>query len=429
MAINYVNRKLLLIGSFFSILLTGCNTALVTPDFSVMSNKYSQLAEQYSINMNFANILRSASNRPLVFYDLPNIIGTGNINNSIGLDATLTNPVSGYYGPGLWSGMINAMYPSANTGFSNSFNFTQSSLDNSIFWEGFMRTIPLSSVKYFQDNQAPREVLYSLVVNEIIVTQPDGTKKVLINSPIFNSYPEFKNELYKLIESGLTIEQSFSLVADGNPMNMTELKKLYGADPAKTLRYQRGMDLLKVGDNLYQVLQAVPVYELCVGQDKYSNFVKKGKSDRIFCQSPVQLSQASQETANSNAKLEQKLKPSLTLTFRSTASIYTFLGQVLLTQNMENPMMVTLPPTETKLIPMLDGKPEKNRYALLVSNVDDSSGKPAFAKVEALSNGKTYTIPMADNGYSTLTMHMLAVFQALAKSPNAIPSSPAVLVK
>lgn len=425
MTTNCIHRKLLLIGSLFSILLTGCNSTLVTPDFSVMSNKYSQLAEQYSINMNFANILRSAANRPLVFYDLPNIIGTGNINNSVGLNATLTNPASGYYGPNLWSGMINALYPSANTGFNNSFNFTQSSLDNSIFWEGFMKTIPLSSVKYFVDNQAPKEVLYSLVVNEIIVTQPDGTKKVLVNSPIFRTYPEFKNELYRLIQSGLTIQQSFSLIADGSPMNMADLKKLYGSDPANTLRYQRGMDLRKVGDNLYQVLRAIPVYELCMEQDQYANFVKKGKADKIYCQPPFQMSE---ETTHSKAKVEQKLKPSLVVTFRSTASIYTFLGQVLVAQNLENPLLVTLPPIESALIPV-SAKPEKNRYALLVSNVDDSSGRPNFATVEALSDGKTYTIPMADSGYSTLTMHMLAVFQALAKSPNAIPASPAVLVK
>ena len=425
MSKTYMYRKLLIIGSFFSVLLTGCNSALVTPDFSVMSNKYSQLAEQYSINMNFANILRSAANRPLVFYDLPNIIGSGNINNSVGVNGTLTNPTSGYYGPNLWSGMINALYPSVGTGFNNSFNFTQSSLDNSVFWEGFMKTIPLSSVKYFVDNQAPKEVLYSLVINELMITQPDGSKKALINSPIFNTYPEFQKELYQLIHSGLTVQQSFSLIADGSPMSMADLKKLYGSDPAQTIRYQRGMDLQKVGDNLYQVLRAVPVYELCIERDGYSNFVRKGPGGKLYCQPPFQISETS---ANSKNTAEQKTKPSLMVSFRSTASIYTFLGQVLVAQNLEKPIMVTLPPTESKLVlPAIES--EKNRYALLVSNVDDTSRRPAFATVEALSDGRTYTIPMADNGYSTLTMHMLAVFQALAKSPNAIPSSPAVLVK
>ena len=86
--------------------------------------------------------------------------------------------------------------------------------------------------------------------------------------------------------------------------------------------------------------------------------------------------------------------------------------------------MVTLSPTATTF----NSKTDKlNQYALLVVDKDKPTKKP-FAAIEGL-DGDVYSIPSENNGYSALSIKLLAQLMSLQKIPGSIPASPSVLLK
>ena len=186
-----------------SAILSGCGSA-GAPDFSQMSAKYANILEQYQINMIFQNILRSSENRPVSFLDMPTINGSGSITTTPYASAFFTGGILPYNSSYLpINGGLNSITPGISLSVGNTFNFTQSSLDNAVFWKGYLNELPIEMVKYFEHNHIPKEVLLSLVVDEIIITQPDGAQTYLINNPLRPDYPEFQKRLYKLISYGL----------------------------------------------------------------------------------------------------------------------------------------------------------------------------------------------------------------------------------
>jgi hypothetical protein len=200
--VNTMLKKL----AYFAILLitlSGCTTP-VTPDFSAMSAKYANILEQYQINMIFQNIIRASQNRPVSFLDMPNINGSGSISVSPSVNGIFAGgvfPASAIYQS--IGGGLNSVTPGASASFGNTFNFAQSSLDNATFWKGFLTEIQPDIVKYFMYDQIPKEVLFSVVVQEIIIVRPNGEVITFQNNPTRVNYPQFQEHLYKLIDMGL----------------------------------------------------------------------------------------------------------------------------------------------------------------------------------------------------------------------------------
>ena len=102
---------------------------------------------------------------------------------------------------------ITSISPSLNLSFGNSFNFSQSSLDNATFLMGFLSPIPIGNAKFFISDNLPREVMFSLVISAIEIKQADGKSVKYINNPLLPEYPQFQAELYKLLSYGLTVEE------------------------------------------------------------------------------------------------------------------------------------------------------------------------------------------------------------------------------
>ena len=130
--------------------LSACGSA-TTPDFSQMSAKYANILEQYQINMIFQNIVRSSENRPVSFLDMPSITGSGSISNSPSVSGLFTGgiiPANATYLP-INGGLAN-IAPSTTFTVNNTFNFSQSSLDNAVFWKGYLNILPIQTVKYFE---------------------------------------------------------------------------------------------------------------------------------------------------------------------------------------------------------------------------------------------------------------------------------------
>ena len=405
--------KLLKIGILSAILLSGCTTP-VTPDFSAMSKKYANVLEQYQIDMIFTNIIRASLNRPLSFLDMPNITGTGSVLTIPTISTTFGG--TGPFVASPLSGALGLVTPSLSMQVGNSFNFSQSSLDNSAFWKPFLTPIQLDAVKYFLNNHIPKEVILSMVVDEIVISYPDGSQKKLLNSPLRAEYPEFQKAMYQLLGYGLNVQQSLNETYEGQPMTVAQLEKNYGAGYVNLLA-GHGMKVIPANKSsgnsqaTYQIIKTTPVLKICSNQNQFRNDIIKNYGGDLLCQ-PL---------AKSSANLAKE--PQTTFTFRSVKNIYDFLGQVTDAQLANPPYLVTLLPSENTIAKR---STESNRYALLVVNRNKDG--ETFSTMEAL-NSKTYSIPSENNGYSTLVINILAQFQGLAKSPGSIPSSPAVLIK
>lgn len=414
MALKNPLKKLPLAGLFALLTLGGCTTP-VTPDFAAMSKKYANILEQYQIDMIFTNIIRSSMDRPLSFLDMPNITGTGSITINPSLSTSFLG-MGSMYVPQNLSGVLGTVVPSIGMQAGNSFNFSQSSLDNSLFWKSFLTPIELQSSKYFLHNHIPKELIMSLIVDEIVFTSPDGKQKVLINNPLRPEHPEFQKELYRLISYGITVQNTFNTIDEGAPMTEKELEKNYGANP-KQLLAQNGMQLKQVSASpvaRYQIVKLQPVYKLCIDKNEFENFVKQNYGSGLLCKESDAVQAATQNKTK---------EPRVEFSLRSTKNIYDYLGQVVHAQLANPPYLVTIPASDGTFVK----KPnESNRFALLLVN-QNASGK-TFASMDSL-DGISYSIPQENNGYSTLVINLLAQFQTLAKSPGSIPSSPAVLIK
>jgi hypothetical protein len=401
------------------LVLNGCGSA-TAPDFSAMSSKYANTLEQYQINMIFQNILRSSEDRPVSFLDMPTINGSGSITATPYASAFFSGGILPYNASYLpISGGLNSITPGVSLSVGNTFNFTQSSLDNAVFWKGYLSELPIEMVKYFENNHIPKEVLLSLVVDEIIITQPDGSQTYLINNPLRPDYPEFQKRLYKLIGYGLGAYLVDTSQKIGPPASMSSLKANFGGN---TLEAMKSADIIlqKVGlpsELIFQPIQVSKKYKLCINANKYENFVREEFGDELFCQETL-----AQELKKGN--LTKKALPKAEIRIRSTNNIFEFLGQVVKAQLADPPYMLTLPPTATTFN---SNKKTSNEYALLVVDKDKPQTRP-FSTIEGL-DGSVYSIPSQNNGYSPLAIKLLSQFMSLQKIPGSIPASPSVLLK
>ena len=395
------------------LLLNAC-TSPITPDFSGMSSKYALLLEQYQINGLLLNIVRAGNNRPLSFLDIPNITGTGSVSITpsigaswYGIGNTIANAT-----PSLYLGGTTVL-PMAT--FGNSFNFSQSSLDNAIFTKGFLSNITLEAMQYFSRHHIPRELMFTLLVDSFEYQVDNAPPEIFMNNPELPDYQKFQDQMYRILKYGLIVSSSSSNIKDGELQSEAQLVKQYGAQYESVLE-NRGVEIKLVSTklNTYQLYKKKDFFRLCMKQGKLTEQARREFSPDTFC-SP------SPRYVKNNLS---KGKINLQVNLRSTFDVFMFLGQLVKVQNATQPTMVKLPPIASYPEDRLD---ETNQYAVLVVNKNKSID-PVFAKVEVL-NGDTYSIPEQNSGYSTLVINLVSQLLTLNKVPGSIPSSPAVLIQ
>ena len=410
--IIYLIKRALLGISVLGIL-TSCTTP-VTPDFTEMSANYAGILEQYQLNSILINIIRASSERPLSFLDIPSINGSGNVTTTPSLNASLNGLIGGVAG-GVTG--INSISPGLSLSFGNSFNFSQSSLDNATFLRGFLSPIPVETAKFFISDNLPREVMFSLVIAAIEIKQADGKSVKYINNPLLPDYPEFKAELYKLLSYGLTVDQVQDEPKKATPhSNGVEPRFPQPGNPFPSYPGMGGYGGMGGGyggvGGMYGQSQPQAHYKVCVDENKFANFVKQEFSPGIFCR------------ASAGSSNKKGSKAELILTIRSTHSVFEFLGQVVAAQNQAVPYIVTLPPSDSTR-PRKAG--QENQYALLVVRKNDPSSK-SFASIKNL-DGDIYSIPSESNGYSAMVIRIISQLLSLNKIPGSIPSSPGILLR
>jgi hypothetical protein len=401
-------------------ILSGCSSTL-TPDFGEMSAKYANTLEQYQINMIFQNILRSSANRPVSFLDMPTINGSGSIGITPSVSALFTGgaiPYNASYN--VIQGGLSYATPSTSLTLNNTFNFTQSSLDNSLFWKGYLGELPKETVKYFSHNHIPKEVILSLVVDEIELIQANGKSTVLVNNPLRPEHAKFQQYLYKLIDDGLTATLIDTSEKLGPPLTMEKITPRFG-EKAFTMFKDANITLKqmdKTQNPTYQPIQVSSKYKLCINTDNYANFLPtKYYGVTIYCEDDL----SDDLKSTSAAKKQQS---TLIVRIRSTNNVFEYLGQVIRAQHADKPYIVTLPPSANTFN---TNRGPLNHNALLIVDKDKPTTKP-FAIIEGL-DGSTYSIPNDNNGYSSLAIKLLAQLMSLQKIPGSIPASPSVLLK
>ena len=406
--------------SVMGLLLGGCASTF-TPDFSEMSAKYAYSLEQYQTNSIFQNILRSADNRMVSFLDMPTINGSGAIGVSPSVGALFSGgsaPLNAGYN--VIQGGLSTVTPSAALTLNNSFTFTQSSLDNAVFWTSYLNELPKETVKYFSHNHIPKEVIMSMVVDEIEIFQPNGKSTVLINNPLRPEHAQFQQYLYKIIGDGFTAQLIDASEKLGPPLTVDKVVPRFG-DQAFSMLKDSNIQLKQVGDSknpLYQPTQVSRKYKFCITSDQYANFLPVKKyGETLYCED-------NNEEDLLKTSVAKKQQPTLIVRIRSTNNIFEYLGQVVKAQLADKPYVVTLPPSASTFN---NNKGTLNRDALLIVNKDKPTPRP-FAMIVG-RDGSTYSIPSDDNGYSPLTIKLLSQLMSLQKLPGSIPASPSVLLK
>lgn len=396
-----------------TLLISGC-TSPYAPDFVAMSSKYVNLLEQYQANMIFTNIIRSSQDRPISFLDIPTISGSGGITQGGNIGGSTGSLVGNQ---SVFDLAANSLSLGYSFGFSNSFNWSQSSLDNQTFWKNFVTPLPISAAQYARHSNLPRELVATLSIASIQITHPDGREKLLLNSPQRPDYEKFQNQLYKLINLGLGPQLSFTETNIGEPISERDLLTKYGSKPDYNLAKEGlvAVEISNAPEKRYQIQKLTPIYKLCIPQARFSNLVLQEYGPNLYCQESLEIQAA---LKNSNTL------PTLTLTVRSSKEVYEFLGEVAALQLVDEPKIILVPPTKNTFVKNPNAK---NAFAILVIEKNNPSGRK-LAQYDSLDDN-SYSIPMKDNGYSNVVMNLLTQFLTLAKTPGSIPTPPVVLVR
>lgn len=417
-------------GFLLSAILTGC--ASVPPDFSDMSQSYQKSIEKYQNNNFLLNIVRSSKEMPLSFIDIPSVIGTGNITGTAGLSGIFYSNSAGGGLSGIFSAATGSYTnPSLGLSLGRSFNFTQSSLANAQFQKEFLSIIPIETINFFARHHIPPELIFSLTIDSIEVSKPDGTTKIFFNNPTSANFAEFQTLIRQLIQYGLTTE----IVKTENPIGPAlDVRKMGATLPQTILQYigsknSNRLDFKPASDknpNLYQFTQEVATARLCFAAYKNIQAVIREFGESMLCQNPLGTAKQKTERLGITGTLSpNKDKTSLAVKIRSNRDVYHFLGEVLIAQIQATPRMTYLEPT------VISNQQKKSlneeQVPLLVINKNPPTGTKSIATIDY--DGDTYSIPAENNGYSALVVDVLSQFLNLNKIPGSIPASPAVLVQ
>ena len=381
---NNSNRTNFLILICF-ILLSGCST-VSPPTFEEQSATYSRTMEQYKINSIFTNIVRSSEDRPLAFVDIPSVLGNARTASTIG--GTLGFATAG----DLWNGLgltdLDSIEISPSQVYSEGFTFTQSSMDNSVFWSEMLIRIPIQKLVYFQGNSYPEEMLFNLLIDEFFILKENGDTERLANNFTKPSYEKFRRLFKFLIER---IEIVAKQKEDSSKSNFGHISsKVKGT----------GEDL---------------VARICISEKPLSDSEFKFHTD-AYCENGVE---------------KEFGKDKLVIILRSVKGIFEYLGQVVEAQSWDNPIYVDLKePIDAFGQTRMKEKHTKNnsKRLFVVERDSDSDPKLSYAFTEDM-HGNRFIIPSQDAGYSKKVVSFLSELLILINVPGSAAPQPGVLIR
>jgi hypothetical protein len=387
-------------------------------DLNQEAEAHSNFLEQYQIKSIFHNIIRAAYNEPLSFMTIQGVSGGFNNSLSISPGTTVGNTTMGAI-----TGNVNPLSLGAQAQDGNTANYNINVLDSALFAQYYLAKIPEEYSEYFSDNHRPKELVHTLLIDSITITSKSGSKKTYINNPLLVNYQEFQDQLYQLIRYGLTpykFNASYELV--GPPISESSLIKAYGPNFRNVLsgegflvRPSSTKDANgSAGQNFQIIRKGGSNLALCIPRGQNDQQVMNSHGPSLYCET------------NSDpfvGKLEQADERKVSIVFRSTNQVFDFLGQVVRAQ-LDNPSYtVTLPPI---ISPALYRVPRSSYELFPVKEVIGYSFND-YAKITTLM-GKSYAIPLENDGYARMTLKMVSQLLKLNYQPGVLPQNPAPII-
>lgn len=418
-------RMMKLVPLLFISVLSGCAGLTNSTSFREMSSAYREVLEQYANDNVLLNIVRSSKSMPVSFLDMPSVMGSGGISNSLQAGPSIYgvapgSSLAGFFTPTGGSGVSAGVSLAVN----NSFNFTQSSLDNASFMVSFLSDLKPGAIASLLNSQsATRDVLFSLAIESIEGQDPQGkTVAKFYNDPYSPKFIEFQRTLYNLVRAGISVEQTQTMMPVSAPMDAeTVNRNMQGVAAAQNIPMTALVPTkLAGGRDGFQLMRMMPPEaRICLEQRAADEQLSFRVAQSAYCKS----SKASDAVVNSS-------KPEVTLIIklRSVRNVFEFLGALVNLQNGPEPRMIKvvdsgkLAENVTLEQILAQSKP------LFVVNKGSASND---SMISVTYQGTTYSVPKDDNNatYTNQVLVMLSQMLTLTKVPGSIPLSPAVLIK
>lgn len=416
-------------------LLFGCTT-VQSSNFKDMSAAYREVIEQYANDNILLNIVRASKNMPMSFLDIPSVVGTGYLTGSANLSANVitSDPtsVTGFFSAGRYGAISSSYSPSVGMSVSNSFTFTQASLDNAQFMSAFLKEVPLDTINFRgTESDLPKAVLYSLLIDNVQLRSDDD--EIIAswrNDPLGQSYKNFQELFYLLIDIGVTTE----VKVDETPIGplITEQQMLSNLNSVTDVASKPGSGLtfakrIVNGKIFYQLIRLSSQTRLCVNKYRAQKILGDVLSSSSYCaDSPKILGSTSDYKdflRRVDSRYAQRKNLQLLIKLRSTGNVFDYLGQVLNAQTQTNSFLVTI---RTPHSP--SGKHTKvwGEYPLLKIYKNIRPDDPIYS---VNYRGDVYSVDGDDSSFSSKVLEFVYTLIAATKIPGAVPATPAIVVR
>lgn len=409
-------KLVFIIATSFFLISCGTLSNMMPKNLNEEAEQHSNFLQKYQINSIFHNIIRAAYNEPLTFMTIQGV--SGGFSNALSI-----TPNSGIGASGSITGNVNPLAVTATAQDGNTANYNINVLDSALFSQYYLAKIPVEYSEYFTDNHRPTELVHSLLIDSITITNSKGSKKTYINNPLLVNYPEFQDQLYQLIGYGLApykIDASYELV--GPPVSEASLIKNYGPNFRNTLNSEGLLvrpSITKTSNSStgqnFQLIRKIGTHvALCIPRGPNDDQVKKTHGASLFCETHADpfVSQ-----------LEQADDRKVSITFRSTNQVFDFLGEVVRAQLDVPSYMVTLPP----ISPAITLRVPRSSYELFPVKEVSSYDTNNYAKITTIL-GKTYAIPLDNDGYARMTLKLVSQLLKLNYQPGVLPQNQSPII-
>lgn len=418
-------KKIFVIYSVIQVLLSGCST--VAPDFNQMTAAYSATIDEHDRNSLLLNLLRSANSLPVQFTSIPSVIGTGTVITSAGVSKGISTVIDPSVGGFFTAAKSSSSSISAGFGTQRTFNFTLSTLDNSLFTQGFLSEITIDRLRLLSTSQEiSKDLLYTMVVSSIDVNPQLKKNNRYINDMVGNNFVNFKSRMQFLVDVGLTTEQTQSRVPLGPPLTRLEAATMTNSLANLGLSLSTsGIRIAPVpsSKDQYQAFQTLPTTKYCISLPATASSLTDIFSPGARCTSEVSQEnlQIPDFSLVKNYVNQSNKQLTFSLNIRSTRDIFRYMGQIINLQLKEgNSNLIKIRDvasdgkvSEVPLIVVRKGIPSKDIKVIARTNYFDED----------------YYIPQVDSGMSAEVINLLSVLVTLNKIPGSVPTSPGILIR
>jgi hypothetical protein len=202
----------------------GLTSCAVVDQYSARAVVYNLQAEQAQEQALLLNVVRASLRRPMQFTGLQSITGTASASGSItgGSTSTRQTPYISLFGltPPSSSTLLSSVFGSnigGTASMSGGPTFSVPVLDTQEFYQGFLRPIPGQLLDLYIQYGYPRDVLFNVMIEKILIKRLDGPCRAEVHTPecemtIRNYAPEdvslklFQGMIGYLIRLGLNTE-------------------------------------------------------------------------------------------------------------------------------------------------------------------------------------------------------------------------------